>query len=126
MNRPSDFDEQARRTADAEIADLRERQRRGEIDRDKMLPDFMFDLPHFREAYYCGWWMERKLRAEGVSDERIESICFANGQKCAMSADPWVPTVQTWERWLRERTHDEPGAELAERLLRESDERKES
>ena len=117
MPRPPDFTDDMQAFCDAEMADFRARQRRGEA-LPHRIPDFLFDMPHLRETWYCGTWLDRKLAELGCPREQIRKICFANGQRCAMARDPWVNTLATLEGY-RAGQVDEPGPELAERLLRE-------
>jgi hypothetical protein len=115
MSRPPDFTDATRAACDDEIARFREAQRRGEVA--DQINDFLFDIPHFREAWYCGVWLEGKLLDAGCDRVEARRHCFANGQKIAMSADPWAPTRRTLADYLAGRPMDEPGRKLADRLL---------
>ena len=114
MPRPPDFTPEMEATAPAELADYRAT---GEI------PDHWFDWPPAVEAFRCGVWLTEKLVALGCSQPERVRICFANGQKMAMSADPWVPTLQTLEDYRTGKRMDEPGPTLADRLWRQFQER---
>lgn len=52
-------------------------------------------LPLFPEQFLSGEWLGEQLLAMGMSDQQMEAICFANGQKVAFAPDPWEVTRQT-------------------------------
>ena len=111
--RPTDFTDEMRVAADDEIAHFREQQRKDPASVKYSIPDQLFELAHFREIWYVGVWLEQKLLAAGCSAAKAKDICFANGQKCAMAADPWIPTQRTAADFAAGKPMDEPGPELA-------------
>jgi len=116
MNRPAEITPEWLVASEAEIERFRAEQRAGRMPIGRQVPDRIFEIQHFRETWHVGRYLHEKLLAAGASDQAARDICFANGQRCAMSADPWVVTAQTLSRFLAGDV-DKPGAELAERLL---------
>lgn len=116
MPRPADLTPEFLAACEAEIDTFRRAQRLG-LDPGPRIPDAAFYFPHFREAWICGAWLHERLRAAGCPDSQARDICFANGQRIAMSADPWAPTLHTLQRYLAGEPPDTPGDELAARLL---------
>lgn len=117
MPRPNDFTDTMKQECDAEMARYCKQQRSNPASVEYRLPEPLFSIPHFRETWYCGTWLDRKLAAVGVPRHQISDICFANGQKCAMAVDPWVPTTRTLAAFMDGQVVDMPGVELADRLL---------
>jgi hypothetical protein len=101
-------------------ADVTAEERRAAQDALSELPATIAGIAHLQEAALCGAWLGSRLRAAGCPDDLSDRICFANGQRCAMSADPWVPTVNALKRYAAGE-YDTPGPELAERLARGED-----
>lgn len=119
MPRPDDFTDEFRLELEAEMDALRQAQREGRSTHPLPIPDCLFDLPHFREAWLAGGWLGRKLTAMGLDDGTVSEICFANGQRVFHAPDPWVPTMATLARYQKDGTHDEPGVGLAMKLIAE-------
>lgn len=118
MPHPVDLTAEVLAQLAAEYEAFRQEQKSGPPpDRGTRIPDCLFDLPHFREAWFAGAWLGARLREAGANDTEIDLICFANGQKCFHSPDPWKPTIATLGRYLAERTFEEPGLDLARRLI---------
>lgn len=84
------------------------------------LPEFMLQMPEIREVYYAGEWLSAELSRVGADEETRQKICFASGQKMVFAPDPWQVVEETVSEYSANGSFDEPGPELAGRLIEEN------
>ena len=67
----------------------------------------------------AGSWLGTKLRELGATDEEVESVQFAHGQRC-FGGQPWAIAAQYINEFAETKTvGDKPGPELAEEITKE-------
>ena len=78
-----------------------------------------FTTPTAEEIHMSGCWLGEQLELEGVSEDEIEPVIFANGQKVMFAhmeqKDAWDVANETLEAF-RSGNWDRPGSVLAEQL----------
>ena len=85
------------------------------------IPEY-FKIPDstFSNIWDAGSWLGTVLKENGASDEEEKKICFAHGQTC-FSRDPFESAVSMANEFLETgTTKNQPGFELAERIIKES------
>lgn len=69
-----------------------------------------------------GNWLQMELLGAGATEELALKICFATGQRQAMilpGGDLWAPAKDALYRY-KQGEWDEPGPELAQKLIKEA------
>jgi len=71
-----------------------------------------------RPVFESGVWLGQKIRSSGGTDEESSKACFALGQRaCVGGIDrAYALAAECYNSWMSGR-RDEPGFELAEKLL---------
>lgn len=69
----------------------------------------------FKEVIMSGDWLHDQLAEENIPEDEIEKICFAHGQRCFASIDPWQVAQDAFLKWVDGKP-DKPGARLAEEV----------
>lgn len=73
--------------------------------------------PTFLEyLYLCGHWLGLKLKEAELDNDSAYKVCFAFGQRAAVSDNFTETTAESWNRWVDGEV-DEPGLELAINLV---------
>ena len=72
---------------------------------------------YFREMSYTGYWLTDLLKTEGHSEDEIEKVCFALGQRCFMAEDVWDVAAESLN--LFRRGELKPGPELAKQVYKQ-------
>lgn len=68
---------------------------------------------------YSGAWLGERLVELGCLPELKHKICFAHGQRVFRNADPWGLAQAALDAY-KEGLWEEPGLELAERVISET------
>jgi hypothetical protein len=105
MTRPDDFTEADVAGCDAEMDRLAAEQRAGQFTEYGRIPEFLFSDPGFREVWYSGYWLGRKLEAAGCSVAERKRVCFLHG-RLSLGSDPWYIATELLARWLEETQGD--------------------
>lgn len=74
------------------------------------------DDDFFTNVYLHGNWLSLKLAEFGADDDTIERVCFAAGQRMAMSSNYDQTVADCWNRFV-DNDIDTPGFALAKKLL---------
>jgi hypothetical protein len=72
------------------------------------------------QVWLAGEWLDDKLQADGVSEEKAKRASFAMGQR-SMLSNAFVWAAKYWNMHLQGE-YEEPGEELARLITRESPE----
>lgn len=75
------------------------------------------DAAFAERTFHTGAWLGEQLSAAGCPESIWRDICFANGQRCAFSPDPWAEAVAALDQWKATGDWEKPGPALAERLF---------
>ncbi len=74
------------------------------------------------DVWYAGYWLHEKLTEEGCPEDIASKINFAVGQRQSYETSSdgiWLQAVTALRNYTETGTWEEPGADLAMRLLRE-------
>lgn len=83
----------------------------------------IFSKQPLLEVWYAGLWLGEQLKTLGASEQEVEDVCFATGQRQAFRPDPWVYSLEAVEKF-KKGISDKPGPDLAEQLFKEYKESK--
>jgi hypothetical protein len=70
------------------------------------------------ERWYTGEWLGEELTKINCPSDLIRRISFACGQRQAACMEPWPPAIKALEEYKQGRW-EEPGMDLAKKILRE-------
>lgn len=82
----------------------------------KEVPASLALMPGMQTIWCSGCWLGRHLEGAGATDQQIQDIQFAHGQRC-FGGDPVAVAVAYVNEFLETKTvADKPGPELAEKI----------